>query len=135
MFFLYLGIAFVAVVLFFLLREDWPLLRHGRRTKGGVFDHRRTMDEGSWSYALMVRFTGENGEAIEITDGVYSPSPQPAIGAEVELVYPVGAPQKARVRRPLLRALIYVVIVFMLAILIARALGCLPEGSEQPAAL
>ena len=130
MIFVYVGIVLVVFALAAFLRQDLAFARGVRHVRAVVFDHTRQTDEGSSLYAPMARFTTEAGEDVEITDGVFGLRPRPPVGAHVDLVYPAGKPHLARVRRPLLRALIYLFLLATLFVLAGRALGWLPAGAD-----
>ena len=92
------------------LRDDWRLLRRGRRyARGTVIGHRRTFEEGSPVFMARIRFEAGEGAEFETTDMFLTASPTPGIGTEVDVVYPAGRPDKARVHHPVRRALLYCV--------------------------
>jgi Protein of unknown function (DUF3592) len=125
-FFLTVAIGFLAIVLVFLAFEDWQFLRRPRRrAQGTVFDHRRSTDEGSEYFSPMVRFVTLDGKTIEITDTFGLSSRHPSLGSQLEVVYPIEMPEKARIRRPWLRVAIYGGVIVAIAILIARGIGIL----------
>jgi hypothetical protein len=123
-FFLWLGIAFVSPVLAYLVYEDWTLFsRPHKRTRGVVFDHHKSYSDGSDSYSPKVRFETEDGRRIEVTDNYGTPSARPQVGSMLEVIYPIEAPERARVRRPYLRVFMYCVLLLMLGLLMGRVLG------------
>lgn len=119
-----LAIGFVLIVLGFMLQEDIRFLRSPRRrAPGTVVGYRKSTEDGSDSFSPTVSFTTPDGRAFEITDKVGTSTPKPALGMPMQVVYPVAAPERARVRRPVLRGFIYLVLSGLLAILVLRALG------------
>lgn len=124
---LWLGIAFLAPVLAYLLFEDWLFLSRSRlRTKGTVFGHYRSTDDGSEYFSARIRFQTASGQPVEITDTFGSGSRRPPVGAVLDLVYPEGLPGRARVPRPLLRLLLYGIVGGLLGVLVALLAGVLP---------
>ncbi len=125
-FFLWLGLAFAGFVLAILVLQDMNLLATRRvRTKGTVFGHRRSVDDGSEYYMAKVRFTTEDGRQIEIDDTYGSGRPKPPTGTLVDVVYPIGAPEKGRIPRLWLRLMLYAIMLFLLTVLTGRLLGWL----------
>lgn len=125
-FFIWAGIVFLAVVLFFIAREDLILLTRRRvRTRGTVFDHQRRDDGDGPTYSIKVRFQDESGRKIEFTDTYGGGTPKPSVGTVVDIVYPAGASDKARVRRLWVRWAIYAFLLFGLAVLFGRLTGWL----------
>ena len=119
--FLWVGILLAGFALAMFARDDWRLVSSRRvRTRGIVYAHRRSLDDGSESFAAQIRFQTDDGRAIEIVDGVLHPTPTPPVGSEVDLVYPAARPTLARRPRPALRIVIYSVLIFVLVVLFAR---------------
>lgn len=124
--FLWAGIVFLAVVLYFIAREDLILLTQRRvRTRGTVFDHLRRSDGDGDTFSIKVRFHDESGRQVEIVDTYGVGTPKPPVGTVVDLVYPARAPEKARVKRLWVRWVIYAFILAGLAILFGRLTGWL----------
>lgn len=124
--FVWIGIGFAVLVLAILIWQDLPLLTTRQlRTQGTVFDHRRSVDDGSEYFAAKVRFKADDGRWIEIEDSVGFPRARPPVGTQVHVVYPAGAPDKGRVRRLWLRPLLYGIMLFLLAAMLGRLLGYL----------
>ncbi len=125
-FFLWIGLVFAVSVLGILIWQDLPLLTSRQvRTKGTVYDHRGSLDDGARTYLAKIRFKAEDGRQIEIEDSSGGPAPKPPVGTLVDVVYPANAPDKGRVRRPFLRLLIYAFMLFVLAVVVGRLLGWL----------
>ena len=104
LFFLWIGVLFLAVVLIVIVLDDLRFIRPGRvMAQGTVFDHSLSNDADGPSYAVNVRFKDRSGREVEITDTVGRSQPYPPIGTVVTIVYPADAPEKGGVRRPLLR--------------------------------
>lgn len=130
-FFLWTGLLFLIVVLFRLLVEDYTFRSSSLITaKGTVFDHIRATDTDDVTYSAQLRFVDDVGRQVEIADTVGRSAPTPPVGTVLTLVYPSGHPEKAVVRRCLLRGFVYAAILFMLAILAGRIAGWLPEGGS-----
>jgi hypothetical protein len=125
-FFLWVWVVFAAIVLSVLIWQDIPLLTTRQvRTQGTVFDHRRSVDDGSAYFAAKVRFKADDGRWIEIEDSVGFPKARPPVGTQVSVVYPAGIPEKGRIPRLWLRPLLYGFMLFLLAMLIAKLVGWL----------
>jgi len=125
----WVSILFMAIVVVILLRQDWPFLSRPRRAaQGVVFDHRQTIHEGDRCFSAMIRWRGEDGVDREFTDANLAAEPSPPLGDSVEVVYPLGRPELARVPRRRLRVVVYGVTLTFLIILLGRALGLLPAG-------
>jgi hypothetical protein len=123
---LWLCLGFVALVLAFLLHEDWQLLsRERRRAKGTVIDHVRGTDEGHEFFDPRIRFAVESGRQVEFTDTYRKDTQQPPLGTIVDVVYAVDAPDKARVPRPFRRLMIYGFLILLVGVLVGRLLGLL----------
>jgi hypothetical protein len=124
--FLWLGVAMTLTGLLIVIRDDWLLLNSSRRrSKGTVVELRRSPGAGAKHFDAVVRFDGGDGRQIEIIDPIRYPARKPAIGSAVELEYPTGQPEEAKVRRPLLRLQMYGFLLFMLAALLSRIFGWL----------
>ena len=122
--FFIIAIGFLAFTLAILMRQDWQFLRQPRKqARGTVFDHRRSVDDGSEYFMAMVRFKTDDGRTIEFTDTFGRPTPNPAVGTELEVVYAVATPENARVRRPGLRIALYVGLGLSLTFLMIGALN------------
>lgn len=122
----WIAIAFVALCLGLLARNDWQRLqRVGRSVTAEVIGHRSQIDDNVRSYAPVYRFEAE-GQSHEVTDQVYSAREAPPLGTRVVLHYPAGRPDLARPPRPLLWLAVYAALLFLLGILLARAFGLLP---------
>ena len=124
--FLSIAVGFLAIVLVFLAFEDCQFLRRPRhRARGTVFDHRRSTDEGSEYFSAMVRFVTLDGKTIEFTDTLGLSSRRRPVGSQLDVVYPIEMPDKARVPRPWLRVTIYCFLLVALTLLIAQGTGIL----------
>lgn len=121
----YVTTAFIGLVLVLVLRKDLPRWRGMRREAlGEVIGHRSSIHNGARSFAAIYRFTAEGG-AHEVIDQVYSGKPYPPVGTVVPLTYPFGRPDLARPPRPLLWLFVYAILLFMLGMLVAKAMGWL----------
>lgn len=127
-FLVWVSFALTAFALYILLRDDVPFL-HLRKitTKGAVIGHSSVIDEGDRAFSARISFTDEAGAKLEFVDMFRTPAPEPAAGAIIDIIYPQGRPDKARVPRPWLRLLLYTVIVGMNGILVAKLLGLLGD--------
>ncbi len=125
-FFFVIAIGLIVFVLAVLILEDWEFLRQARhRVRGTVFDHRRDTSDGSEYFSAMVRFKTHDGQTVEFTDTLGRPAPRPAVGTELEVVYPAEMPGKARVRRPSMRIAMYSGLGLTFIILILASVGLL----------
>lgn len=122
--FLWLTLAFVGVVLAILIAEDWQhLSKPARRVTATIVGFRSDIDEGARRFTARLSFTDETGQSVEVLDKVYGPNRAPVEGSQVDLVYPAGRPDMARVPRPLLRLLIYGFLGFLLVMVVLRMMG------------
>lgn len=125
-FFLWVGIVFLVFVLVVVARDDLRLLAGPLvRTAGTVFDHRRVDDGDGQGYAAIIRFTAGDGRVIEFQDAYWTGAPTPPVGTKVGVVYVAHAPDKARVPRPIARALIYAFLLGTLTLLLLKLVGWL----------
>lgn len=126
---LYGGMALCLFSLGVIARKDWIRLRSITRTaQGEVIGHRISRGNDGTSYAAQYRFSAE-GKVHEVTDAVLSSRLQPPVGTKITLSYPFGRPDLARIPRPWTWLFVYAALLFMLALLIARAAGWLHAGS------
>jgi len=122
------GILLCLFSLWAIGRYDWlRLTRPARRVTGKVTGHRASYTDGSRTYAAIYRFTDEAGEH-DVVDPVFSSRETPPLDSLRELTYPAGYPQLARPPRPLMWVVVYLGLLAMLGILIAKAMGWLPPG-------
>ena len=120
----WLAIASVSIVLVVLVAEDWQhVFRPKRRVMATVVGFRSELDEGTRSFTPRLNFTDETGKDVEVLDTLFSAVRKPAEGSHVELVYPAGRPDMARVPRPWLRLLIYGIAGYMLVVLTLVMMG------------
>ncbi len=90
------------------LRSDLPFLRNPvRRASAKIVRHDRRYEDGAPVYQPVFRFADEHGAFVEVRDSVYMPFPKPVIGEIIEITYPEGYPEKARIPYPVFRALLY----------------------------
>jgi hypothetical protein len=76
----------------------------------------------------MIRWRGEDGVDREFTEANLAMEPSPPLGASVEVVYPQGRPELARVPSRRSRIVVYGVMLVLLAILVGSALDLLPAS-------
>lgn len=119
---------FIALCLWLVARGDLARLRGmTRNVPGQVIGHRCSLHDSTRSYAPIYRFTAEDG-THEVIDQVYSGAPHPPVGSWVQLAYPHGRPDLARVPRPWLWVFVYSVLIAMLGLLVAKQMDWLPPG-------
>ena len=120
----WIGIGLTGFALGAVLWDDARFLRgRTRRVTGRVFDHRLSREDGDVNYAAQVRFSDADGREHEIVDGVLKPTPMPAVGTAVLIVYPESQPARGRIPRPTLRTAIYAVLVGLLVVLVLSLTG------------
>lgn len=121
------ALALVALCLFLVGRNDWVRLQSLARTADGeVIRHHCQIHDNIRSYAAVYAFDAE-GKRHEVTDQVYSGKPGPDVGTRIKLTYPFGRPDLARVPRPMMWLGVYAVLLFLLGILVAKAMGWLQD--------
>lgn len=114
-----------------MLRSDLPRWRSRSQTAlGEVIGHRSSFHDNARSFAPIYRFAADGAEH-EVTDQVYSAQPEPPVGTLVQLSYPEGRPDLARLPRPALWLFVYGVLLVGLVILIARAADWLGPGGPN----
>ena len=124
-YFLAAGIALCLFSLWAIARHDWlRLTRPSRRVTAQISGHLSQFDDGSYSYAAIFTFA-DDGREHEVVDAAYHPTPRLPPGTMAELTFPAGYPELARPPRPLLWVGVYALLLGMLAILAAKALGIL----------
>ena len=125
LYFLLAGQALCLFSIWVLARADFVrLMRPACRVEAVVTGYRSYWDDGGKSYAPVYRFTSEGAEH-EVADAVFGSSRKPPLGTTVELVYPEGRPDLARVPRPLMWLAVYGVLVGLEAVLLAKMMGWL----------
>jgi hypothetical protein len=123
--FLAAGIALTLFALGAVVRHDWlRLTRPMVRVLATVSGHRESWDNSARSYAAIYTFTTEGGRH-EVEDALHSSFRKPELGALVELSHPAGRPDLARPPRPLMWLAVYALLLFLLGLLAAKALGWL----------
>lgn len=101
-----------------VLRGDLPFLRHPvLRTRAKIVRHDRRFEKGRTLYKPVFLFADQNGTFFEVRDKLYMPFPKPVIGEVIDITYPRGHPQNARIPYPVFRGLLYGVLgyVFVMA--------------------
>ena len=133
---LWISLAFVALLLLFLGREDWfHLSRPKRRAMAHVVGHREHFEDGARRFSAVLEFADEDGGLVQVADTVYAPKPHPDIGRTIEITHPQNMPDRARISRPWLRGGIYLALLYLLAVLIGRLSGWLSAGHGSVAGL
>jgi hypothetical protein len=109
--------AMLALVLFmlqFFVRRD--MIRRSKpvmRVTGTVTGHKTSMNDGRRDYQPVVRFFAE-GRDHETADTLVSITPQPPVGAAMEIEYPQDHPELARMpRHAAMNLMPYAVMLFM----------------------
>jgi len=122
------GMAVCLFCLWVTARNDLKrLLGISRTVRAVVTGHRRMPDDHP-SYSAVLRFSAEGAEH-EVIDQICHAKPQPPIGTELDLTYPVGRPDLARVPRPLIWTFVYAVLIGTTVLLGALLLGYIdPKG-------
>lgn len=121
--FLFGGIFLCLFALGAIIRHDWlRLTRPGRRVMAQVVGHRLIDDGDGRSFAVRYRFHDGLADR-EVVDQVARTTRKPDIGTVVELVYPEGRPDLAKMPRPLLWCAVYAGLLYGLGVLTAKALG------------
>ncbi|MDE2595396.1 MAG: hypothetical protein KGL44_00815 [Sphingomonadales bacterium] len=124
-YFVYGGIALCLFSLWAIGRHDWLRLSSlSRSVTARVTGHREHYDDGARNWAAIYRFSAEGSEH-EVIDSVYGSTRSPPEGTEVRLTFPVGHPELARPPRPLMWLGVYGVLLFLLGMLTAKAMGWL----------
>lgn len=123
LYFLLAGQALCLFSLWVLARRDWVrLTRPSQRVEAEVTGYRSTWNEGARSYAPVYRFTSEGAEH-EVVEAVHSSTQTPQLGTMVALSHPAGRPDLAQVPRPLMWLVVYALLAFMEAVLLAKMMG------------
>jgi hypothetical protein len=121
--FLSAGMALCLFSLVAIARRDWVRLTTiSRQVEADVIGHRKSSDSDGINYGAIYRFTAEGGEH-EVTDEMLHGHPAPPLGTKVKLTYPFGRPDLAHVSRPWLCLAIYALLLWLLGLLAAKALG------------
>ena len=125
-YFVMAGIALCAFALWTIARYDWVrLIRPSHKVSAQVSGHRTIDSDGGLSYAAIYHFAADGCQHIVI-DQAYYPTPRPVTGTAVELDYPAGRPELARVPRPWTWLLVYTALIYAGGILTAKMAGWLP---------
>lgn len=113
-----IGLALTGSGLALALRSDLPYLRNPiRRTTARIVRHDRRYEDGAPVYRPVFLFADEHGTFVEVRDSVFLPFPKPVIGETIEIIYPEGHPQKARIPYPVFRMLLYGVLGYVFVVL------------------
>ena len=118
-----LGLALTLFVIGALAWRDlgWRKRRRSQ-VEGEVAGFKSSVNDGVEVFAPVIRFAAEGGEH-EMTDVVYSPRPKRAVGDKVQLIYPSGRPDLARISRPAMWVMVYGVLVLIAVVLAVLAAG------------
>lgn len=125
-FFLALAAVSLAVIAGYLIWQDWQFfgVKH-IHTTGKILGYQTRQSEDSTFYVARVQFIDEAGSAREFVDTFGKTAPPPEAGGSLPVVYPKGAPQHGRVKRPLVRLLIYAFVFGTPALVLAKYFGLL----------
>ena len=106
------------------LRGDLPFFRNPVcRVSAKIVRHDRRSENGVTLYNPVFRFPDKNGRFIEVRDRLYTPFPKPVIGEMVDVIYPEGFPEKARIPYFTFRALLYGALSYAFAMLVMEITG------------
>jgi hypothetical protein len=127
---LWIGLGILLFVMAYFHYQDWPFITsQWVRVEAEVVRHDESFSDGDEAYKAVVVFADQDGTLREVLDLVAYTLASPPIGTRLEIVYPLGLPQKARIRHPVLRTLLYLVVGLMAAVMGGRIMGWL--GSQQ----
>lgn len=82
---------------FFWYQSVSSFVAQAARTEGKVIELARSRSNDSTTYAPVVTFTAQNGEAIEFVSSVSSNPPSYSVGEKVQVLYAPTSPQDARI--------------------------------------
>jgi hypothetical protein len=103
----------------FRIYNDWLFLRRPRQyARGTVIGQKLLKADGGQIYLPIVRFESDDGRAIQFTNG-WGARQQPELGSTVDVEYPAGLPQKARIAGSYSPLLAYGLSALVLALLVA----------------
>lgn len=123
-FFLTLAFVCLVAIAVYLLWQDWQFFRVERiHTMGKVVGHQTRRDDGSTYYKARVQFIDALGRQHEFVDSFGKNTPPAETNTDLHVVYPIGAPQLARVKRPLVRLAIYLFIFGAPALVLLKYYG------------
>ncbi len=112
----------LVVIAAYLLWQDWQFFRVERiHTLGKIVGHQTRRDDGSTYYLARVQFVDALGKHHEFVDSFGKNTPPTGTNSDLHVVYPIGAPEHARVKRPLVRLAIYLFIFGAPALVAAKA--------------
>lgn len=95
---LFMGVLFAGVAAF-LFYQDYALQKNGVQVEGTVISLSMSQDDdGSTSYAPVVRFTSQSGREFTFTGTVYSSPPAYKTGQTVTILYPPDSPGEAKIQ-------------------------------------
>lgn len=121
---LWSALGFTALVAVALLARDLRfVIGPRRRAEGVVVGHERLHEDGSVVHTAVFAFTDHRGQDHQVVDTILAARRRPPVATRLMLVYPEAKPGLARVPRPLLRLMIYLVVGYLLGILVARIAG------------
>jgi Protein of unknown function (DUF3592) len=125
-FLLMLAAVSLAAIACYLIWQDWQFfgVKH-IRTTGKIVGYQTRQSEDSTFYVARVQFIDDAGREREFVDTYGNTSPAKEAGGTLPVVYPKGAPQHARVKRPFVRLLIYAFVFGGPALVLAKYYGYL----------
>lgn len=86
----------IAGIIFY---QDYALARDGVQVEGTVISLAMSQDDdGSASYAPVVRFTSQGGREFTFTGTVYTSPPAYQTGQKVTVLYPTDRPSEAKLK-------------------------------------
>jgi hypothetical protein len=118
-FFPSLVIGLVLYIVAVRIYNDWLFLRRPRHyARGTVMGQKLLKDDGRQISLAIVRFECDDGRTIEFTNS-WGSQHQLAVGSMVDVEYPAGLPQKARIAGSYSPLLVYGLSAVVLAMLVA----------------
>ncbi len=95
---LFMGFIFAGIAAF-IFYQDYALQKDGVQVEGTVITLRTSQDDdGSTSYAPVVRFTSQGGREFTFESNFYSSPPQYKTGQKVTVLYPPDQPSEAKIK-------------------------------------
>ncbi len=95
---LFMGILFAGIAAY-IFYQDYALERDGTQVEGTVISLAMSQDDdGSASYAPVVRFASPNGREFTFQSNFYSSPPQYKTDQKVTVLYPPNRPGEAKLK-------------------------------------
>jgi hypothetical protein len=87
-----------------------------------VVGHRTSWVDGDKVYSARLAFLAAGG-SVEVMDQMLNRDPTPVVGTFIELHYPEGRPDLARISRPKTWAGVYILLIGLLIVLVLKLMG------------